>query len=97
MIDPTDIELASMRKCLRSFGEAAGEIGFNKPLCDYSEQEALQVIDAIVTCWTNAMQEHHEHSKYPPARGMQPVPDPMAQPIAQMKDDLPWDTQGEKR
>gem|GEM_PF-1601352 len=27
MIDPSDIELAAMRKCLKSFGEAAGEIG----------------------------------------------------------------------
>lgn len=90
MIDPTDIELASMRKCLKAFGEAAGEIGFNKPLGDYSETEALQVIDAIVTCWTDAMQEHHEQTKYPPVRGMQPAPDPMAQSLVDMKDDLPW-------
>ena len=32
MIDPSDVELASMRKCLKAFGEAAGEIGFDKPL-----------------------------------------------------------------
>jgi hypothetical protein len=30
MIDPSDIELAAMRKCLKSFGEAAGEIGFHQ-------------------------------------------------------------------
>ncbi len=54
MIDPSDIELAAMRKCLKSFGEAAGEIGFTKPLGNYSEAEALQVIDAIVTCYTEA-------------------------------------------
>jgi len=97
MIDPTDMELASMRKCLKAFGEAAGEIGFNKPLGDYSEAQALQVIDAIVTCWTDAMQEHHEQTKYPPVRGTQPAPDPMAHSLADMKDDLPWGTQGEKK
>ena len=32
MIDPSDVELAAMKKCLRSFGEAAVGIGFDKPL-----------------------------------------------------------------
>ena len=53
MIDPSDVELAAMRHCLKAFGEAAGEIGFTKPLGDYSEAEALRVIDAIVTCWSD--------------------------------------------
>ena len=95
MIDPSDVELASMRKCLKSFGEAADEIGFAKPLGDYSEAEALQVCEAIVTCWTDAMAEHHEASKYPPVRGMKPTPDPMtpsaANPFADLEDDLPWE------
>ncbi len=95
MIDPSDIELAAMRKCLKSFGEAAGEIGFTKPLGNYSEVEALQVIDAIVTCYTEAMVEHHEASKYPPVRGMPSTPDPMtpssANPFADLEDDLPWE------
>ena len=77
------------------FGEAAGEIGFTKPLGNYSEAEALQVIDAIVTCYTEAMVEHHEASKYPPVRGMPPTPDPMtpssANPFADLEDDLPWE------
>ena len=94
MIDASDIELAAMRKCLKSFGEAAGAIGFSKPLGDYSEAEALQVIDAIVTCYTEAMVAHHEASKYPPVRGMKPMPDPMttsaANPFADLEDDLPW-------
>ena len=94
MIDPSDIELGAMRKCLKSFGEAAGEIGFDKPLGHYSEPEALQVIDAIVTCYTEAMVEHHETTKFPPVRGMAPTPDPMApdvaNPFADLEDDLPW-------
>ena len=59
------------------------------------EAEALQVIDAIVTCYTEAMVEHHEASKYPPVRGMTPTPDPMtpsaANPFADLEDDLPWE------
>ena len=74
-----------------TFGEAADEIGFAKPLGDYSEAEALQVIDAIVTCYTEAMVAHHEASKYPPVRGMTPAPDPLANPFADLEDDLPWE------
>jgi hypothetical protein len=102
MIDPSDIEMGAMRKCLKSFGEAAGEIGFDKPLGHYSESEALQVIDAIVTCYTEAMVEHHETTKFPPVQGMAPTPDPMApdvaNPFADLEDDLPWiDRKGAKR
>ncbi len=98
MIDPSDVELVAMRKCLKSFGEAAGEIGFAKALGDYSEAEALRVIDAIVTCYTDAMVEHHEETKFPPVRGMAPTSDPMANPFADLEDDLPWeDEKGAKR
>ncbi len=98
MIDPSDIELGAMRKCLKSFGEAAGDIGFDKPRAHSSESEALQVIDAIVTCYTEAMVEHHETTKFPPVRGMAPTPDPMANPFADLEDDLPWiDGKGAKR
>ena len=92
MIDPSDIEIASMKKCLKAFGEAAGEIGFTKPLGDYSEAEALRVIDAIVTRYTEAMVEHHEATKFPPVRGMPSTPDPLANPVADLEDDLPWET-----
>lgn len=91
MIDPSDVEKAAMRKCLKAFGEAAGEIGFAKPLGDYAEAEALQVIDAIVTCYMEAMVEDHEASKFPPVRGMAPMADPMGSPFDDMEDDLPWD------
>ena len=94
MIDPSDVELAAMRQCLKAFGEAAGEIGFTKPLGDYSEAEALRVIDAIVTCWSNAMVAHHEATKFPPVRGMPSTPDPLApdaaNPFADFDDDIPF-------
>jgi hypothetical protein len=91
MIDASDIERAAMRQCLKAFGEAAGEIGFAKPLGDYSEAEALQVIEAIVTGYTDAMAGHHEASKFPPVRGMLPTPDPLVHPFADLEDDLPWE------
>ena len=101
MVDPTEFERAAMRSCLKLFGEAAGELGFDKPLGHYSEAEALTVIEAIVTGWTQAMAAHHERSKYPPVRisGAKAVSDPIREPVpattssslADMKDDLPWE------
>jgi hypothetical protein len=100
MLDPSEIELGAMRRCLKSFGEAAGEIGFDKPLGAYSEAEALRVIDAIVTGYTLAMVEHHEATKVSPVRGGTATPDPLApkpgagaaHAFADMPDDLPWET-----
>lgn len=89
MIDPSEIEIASMRQCLKAFGEAAGEIGFEKPLAAYSEKEALRVIDAIVTGYTEAMIDAHEAARLPPMRGMKEV---VSDPFADLKDDLPWET-----
>lgn len=89
MIDPSDIELGAMRQCLKAFGEAAGEIGFGKPLGDYSEAEALRVIDAIVTGYTEAMVAHHEATKYPPVRGMEPTPDPFG--FSDLEDKALWE------
>lgn len=88
MIDPSEVERAAMRACLKAFGAAAEAIGFDKPLGAYSEAEALQVIDAIVTGYTEAMVAHHEASKYPPVRGLK---DPVSDPFADLEDDLPWE------
>jgi hypothetical protein len=103
MVDPTEFERAAMRACLKFFGEAAGEIGFDKPLGHYSEAEALQVIEAIVTGWTEAMAAHHQQTQAPqpvaklePATAAAPSPaaafDP-ANPFADLEDDLPWETE----
>lgn len=110
MLDPTEFERAAMRACLKCFGQAAGEIGFDQPLGHYSEAEALQVIEAIVTGWTQAMAAHHQQAKYPPVRGLVPyetqAPQPVAKlaptpaptafdlanPFADLEDDLPWET-----
>ena len=53
-----------------------------------------RVIDAIVTCWSEAMVAHHEATKFPPVRGMPPAPDPLApyaaNPFADFNDDIPF-------
>ena len=89
MVDPSEVESQAMKACLKFFGEVAGEIGFDKPLGAYSHQEALQVIEAIVTGYTEAMCAHHERTKFPLVRGLPETADPMANPFADMTNDLP--------
>ena len=91
MIDPTYAEIQAIRSCLKYFGESAGEIGFDKPLGTYTEEEALQVIESIVTGYTEAMRTHHEATKFPPVRGLSPTPDPMQNPFSDMDNDIPWE------
>jgi Family of unknown function (DUF6511) len=80
MIDSTQLERAAMRRCLRHFGEAAGEIGFDKALGNYSEAEALKVIDAIVSSYVDSMAARQgEHLGTP------------KHPFADMDDDIPWE------
>ena len=96
MVDPTQAEQQAMRSCLRFFGETAGEIGFDKPLGAYTEEEALRVIESIVTGYTEAMVAHHEQTKFPPVRGLSPTADPLENPFADMDSDIPWEVGGEK-
>lgn len=74
-------EQEATRECLKAFGSAAGDVGFTKPLGDYSEAEAMQVIQAIVACYTEAMAAHHEATKVHTARASD---DPFAD------DDIPF-------
>lgn len=68
VIDPTEAELAAMQQCLKPLGEAASEIGMDRPLSSYTQQEALQLINAVVTAYVEAMAQEHERSKYPSVR-----------------------------
>ena len=68
VIDPTEAELAAMRQCLKPLGEAASEIGLDRPLSSYTQQEALQLINAVVTTYVEAMVQEHERSQYPSVR-----------------------------
>lgn len=85
MVDATEFERAAMCACLKCFGEAAGEIGFDKPLGHYSEAEALAVIEAIVTGWTEAMAAYHQRAKYPPVQGLEPYETQAPQPVARLE------------
>jgi hypothetical protein len=88
MIDATEYEQAAIRRCLKAFGEAASEIGFDKPLGQYSESEALKVCDAIVSCFVDAMAERHASTSFPAVRGL---PNVVQDPFADLKSDLPWE------
>jgi hypothetical protein len=90
MFDASEIEIAAMRDCLKAFGSAAERIGFDKPLGAYSEAEAMQVIDAIVTRYTEALTEHHERASAPPLRGL-PANQIVKDPFADLRNDLPWE------
>ena len=68
VIDPTEAELVAMQQCLKPLGEAASEIGMDRPLLSYTQQEALQLINAVVTTYVEAMVQEHERSKYPSVR-----------------------------
>lgn len=72
----TAIEHAARRDCLKAFGTAAENIGFDTPLGQYTEAQALSVIDAIVTRYTQAMAKHHKETAHPPIRGMPAAEDP---------------------
>lgn len=87
VMSATEIESAARRACLKAFGQAAERIGFDQPLGAYSEVEALAVIDAIVTRYSEAMVEHHEATKYPPVRGLK---NPVSDPLADFNDDIPF-------
>jgi hypothetical protein len=90
MVDITPLEQEAMRRSLRYFGEAASEIGFDTPLGAYSQEQALQVIEAIVTGYVTAMAELHEQTRYPTVRmDGPPVNDPIREcdaAIAALKD-----------
>ena len=54
--------------CLKPLGEAANEVGMERALSTYSQEEALFLINAVVTTYVEAMVQAHEASKYPPLR-----------------------------
>lgn len=68
VIDPTPIEIQAMQQCLKPLGEAASEIGIDRPLSSYSAQEAMTLIEAVVTAYVEAMAQAHEQSRHPPLR-----------------------------
>jgi hypothetical protein len=68
VIDSSSAELAAMQQCLKPLGQAASEIGMDRPLSSYTQQEALQLINAVVQAYVEAMVQEHERSKTPSVR-----------------------------
>jgi hypothetical protein len=60
MIDPSELEIASMQHCLGPLGDFVESLGMNRPLADYSKQEVLDLIDVIVTTYQERMVTEHE-------------------------------------
>ena len=55
MIDPTLVETTALAACLKPFGECIGETGFDKPLSAWSREEALRLIETVVTAFQEEM------------------------------------------
>ena len=68
VIDPSEAEMAAMHRCLKPLGEAANEVGMDRALSTYSQDEALLLINAVVTTYVESMVQAHEAGKYPPLR-----------------------------
>jgi len=60
MIDPTDFELKCMEGCLKYFGEYVEELGFARTFGSLSKEEALTIIEVVVTAYEDAMREGSE-------------------------------------
>jgi hypothetical protein len=54
VVDPTELEQSAMAAALAPLGEYVGSIGMDRPLADYSRDEALTLIEVVVT----AFQDH---------------------------------------
>ena len=50
----------AQRACLRALGSAADAVGFAVPLAQYSQAQALHVIDAVIHAYER---QQHQHSR----------------------------------
>ncbi|MGD8249014.1 DUF6511 domain-containing protein [Ralstonia pseudosolanacearum] len=89
MPETTAQQRAAMRRCLRPFGQVAGEIGFDKPLAHYAEEEALRVIGAIVSAYTEAMALNAPRAQAASV-GQRRSVGLSADAFADLEDDIPW-------
>ncbi|RAA04362.1 hypothetical protein DOT67_26535 [Ralstonia pseudosolanacearum] len=89
MPETTAQQRAAMRRCLRPFGQVAGEIGFDKPLAHYAEEEALRVIGAIVSAYVEAMALDAPRAQATSV-GQKRSVGLSADAFADLEDDIPW-------
>ncbi|WP_028861246.1 DUF6511 domain-containing protein [Ralstonia pseudosolanacearum] len=89
MPETTAQQRAAMRRCLRPFGQVAGEIGFDKPLAHYAEDEALRVIKVIVSAYAEAI-ALNAPSAQAASMGQRRSVGLSADAFADLEDDIPW-------
>nr|WP_231680901.1 DUF6511 domain-containing protein [Ralstonia pseudosolanacearum] len=89
MPETTAQQRAAMRRCLRPFGQVAGEIGFDKPLAHYAEDEALAGDRAIVFAYTEAMALDAPRAQAT-SMGQKRSVGLSADAFADLEDDIPW-------
>ncbi|MGA3954060.1 DUF6511 domain-containing protein [Ralstonia nicotianae] len=89
MPETTAQQRAAMRRCLRPFGQVAGEIGFDKPLAHYAEDEALRVIKVIVSAYAEAI-ALNAPSAQAASIGQRRSVGLSADAFADLEDDIPW-------
>ncbi|MHA6829249.1 DUF6511 domain-containing protein [Ralstonia pseudosolanacearum] len=89
MPETTTQQRAAMRRCLRPFGQVAGEIGFDKPLAHYAEDEALRVIKVIVSAYAEAI-ALNAPSAQAASMGQRRSVGLSADAFADLEDDIPW-------
>jgi len=68
VIDKTHLEELALAAALPFLGEIATEIGMEKPLAEYTREEALTLIEVVVSAYQKYKFENS------------PVPDPITQP-----------------
>lgn len=60
----------AQRACLRALGNAADAVGFSVPLAQYSQTQALRVIDAVIHAY-----ERQQHQQSRAVRGLPSLDD----------------------
>lgn len=60
MIDTTEMERAALQSCLTPLAEVANGKGWHTPLGEYSREDILQLIEAVVIAYRHHMTEAHE-------------------------------------
>ena len=58
MIDKTHLEELALAAALPFLGEIATEIGMEKPLAEYTREEALTLIEVVVSAYQKYILEH---------------------------------------
>ena len=62
MIDPSLLEQYCLRQVLRPLGEYVARVGMQKPLAEYTKDEVLLLIDAVVTAYQTCLIDNQHNA-----------------------------------